>query len=64
MIPAFPPSVKLDIKNPETRRVRCLGHIINLAAKALLFGEDVDALELTTQRPRAWPPGGPARELV
>jgi hypothetical protein len=38
----------LDIKNPDTRRVRYLDHIINLAAKAFLFGEDVDAFELIT----------------
>jgi hypothetical protein len=27
------------------RRGRCIGHIINLAAKALLFGNDLDAFE-------------------
>ena len=27
------------------RRSRCLGHIINLAAKAFLFGNDVEAFE-------------------
>jgi hypothetical protein len=42
----------LDIKNPKTRRVRCLGHIINLAAKAFLFSEDVDAFKLTTNNAR------------
>jgi hypothetical protein len=34
-----------DIKEPDSRRVRCLGHIINLAAKAFLFGKDADAFE-------------------
>jgi hypothetical protein len=27
------------------RRGRCIGHIVNLAAKALLFGKDLDAFE-------------------
>jgi hypothetical protein len=34
-----------DIKDSNSRRVRCLGHIINLAAKAFLFGKNVDAFE-------------------
>jgi hypothetical protein len=34
-----------DLKDPDSRRVRCLGHIINLAAKAFLFGKDADAFE-------------------
>jgi hypothetical protein len=42
----------LDIKNPKTRRVRCLDHIINLAAKAFLFDKDVDAFKLTTNNAR------------
>jgi hypothetical protein len=29
-----------DIKAPDNRRERCLGHILNLAAKAFLFGKD------------------------
>ena len=32
--------------NPEHRRLRCWGHIINLAAKAFLSGTDSDAFEL------------------
>ena len=28
------------------RRLRCYGHVINLAAKAFLFGDDLDAFEL------------------
>jgi hypothetical protein len=35
-----------DIQNPGTRRVRCLGHILNLAAKAFLFGKDPDSFEV------------------
>lgn len=34
-----------DISFPKHRRVRCLGHIINLAAKAFLFAEDKDSFE-------------------
>jgi hypothetical protein len=30
----------------KRRRVRCFGHTLNLAAKALLFGKCADALEL------------------
>jgi hypothetical protein len=33
------------LEDPDSRRVRCLGHIINLAAKAFLFGKDADAFE-------------------
>ena len=29
-----------DIKDPDSRRVRCLGHILNLAVEAFLFGTD------------------------
>jgi hypothetical protein len=32
--------------------VRCLGHIINLAAKAFLFGKDADAFEDGTDTAR------------
>ena len=35
--------IRPDIKDPDSRRVRCVGHIINLAAKAFLFGKDADA---------------------
>jgi hypothetical protein len=34
-----------DIKNPDSRRIRYLGYIINLAAKAFLFGKNVDAFK-------------------
>jgi hypothetical protein len=35
-----------DIKHPESRRVRCLGHILNLAVKAFLFGHDPESFEV------------------
>jgi hypothetical protein len=41
-----------DIKEPDSRRVRCLGHILNLAAKAFLFGKDADAFEEDTNSKR------------
>jgi hypothetical protein len=41
-----------DIKDPDSRRVRCLGHIINLAAKAFLFGKNADAFEDSTDAAR------------
>lgn len=31
--------------DPVQRRVRCIGHILNLVVKALLFGKDADAFE-------------------
>jgi hypothetical protein len=34
-----------NLKDPDSRRVRCLGHIINLAAKAFLFKKDADAFK-------------------
>jgi hypothetical protein len=34
-----------DIQYPQKRRVRCLGDIINLAARAFLFGNDPASLE-------------------
>jgi hypothetical protein len=41
-----------EIKDPNSRRVRCLGYIINLAAKAFLFGKNADAFEDTTDLAR------------
>jgi hypothetical protein len=38
--------IRPDIKEPDGRRVRCLGHIINLVAKAFLFGNDEESLEV------------------
>ena len=37
-----------DIKEPNSKRVRCLEHILNLAAKAFLFGKDADAFKKNT----------------
>jgi hypothetical protein len=34
------------IADPKKRRLYCFGHIVNLAAKAFLFGEEVEAFEL------------------
>jgi hypothetical protein len=34
-----------DLKDPDSRKVRYLGYIINLVAKAFLFGKDADAFE-------------------
>ena len=31
--------------SPNHLRLRCLGHILNLAAKALLFGKSAEAFE-------------------
>jgi hypothetical protein len=44
--------LRLDIKEPDSRRVRCLGYIINLSAKAFLFGNDSDAFKLITNNTR------------
>jgi len=35
---------------PQERRIRCIGHVINLIVKRLLFGSDVAALESETVR--------------
>lgn len=37
--------LKSDINDPDSRRVRCVGHIINLIAKAFLFGNHEYAFE-------------------
>jgi hypothetical protein len=34
-----------DLKDFDSRRSRCIGHVINLAAKAFIFGQDVKAFE-------------------
>lgn len=33
-------------RDPSSRRARCIGHIINLAAKDFLFGKNIDEFEL------------------
>ena len=38
-----------DLKDPDFKRVRYLGHIINLAAKAFLFGKDADVFKEESQ---------------
>jgi hypothetical protein len=37
--------------NPTTRRLRCTGHIINLAVKAFLFGNSTEAIRDETYQP-------------
>jgi len=34
-----------SVKKRTSRRLRCLGHVINLAAKAFLYGKEADAFE-------------------
>jgi len=38
-----------DIQDLDSRRVRCLGHIVNLAAKAFLFSKDPDSFEANSR---------------
>jgi hypothetical protein len=45
-------TIRPDIDNIKGRRSRCLGHIINLAAQALIFGTDIDAFEATQAQDR------------
>ena len=57
----------------QERRLRCWGHVLNLAAKAFLFGKDADAFEMedntytTLRREReqleAWRKQGPVGKL-
>jgi hypothetical protein len=42
-IEALAEEFEFDVKE---RRLRCAGHIINLMARQILFGEDLDAFEL------------------
>ena len=44
--------LRRDIKDLDSRRVRCLSYIINLLVKAFLFREDSDVFELTTNNAR------------
>ncbi|OAA52146.1 Ribonuclease H-like protein [Cordyceps fumosorosea ARSEF 2679] len=39
--------------DPVRRRVRCVGHILNLVVKSLLFGKDVEAFEDTVAKGEA-----------
>jgi hypothetical protein len=63
-----------DIRQPRARRVRCLGHIINLAAKAFLFNRDRDSfknVEISNSVPmtalkveiKFWRTKGPLKKL-
>ena len=36
-------------RDPTALRSRCLGHIINLATKAFIFGKNVDAFEVVVE---------------
>jgi hypothetical protein len=36
--------IKLGFK-PKSQRIRCFGHILNLVAKALLFGHSVNTFK-------------------
>jgi hypothetical protein len=38
-----------NIKDPNSRCLRCSGHIINLAVKAFLFGKNADTFEEDSQ---------------
>jgi hypothetical protein len=40
--------LRLNIKNPNNRRVKCLKHILNFTAKAFFFEIDVDSFKEKT----------------
>ena len=44
-------SEELDF-NAKHRRLRCMGHILNLVARSILFGSDPDALQMDTDKAR------------
>jgi hypothetical protein len=48
---------------PLERRLRCMGHIMNLVVKALLFGREKVALETTVEEITAWRKVGPIGKL-
>ena len=60
-------------KTIKTRRIRCFGHVVNLAAKAFLFGQNADAFEIEDninmtlgkeiEEKRAWRTHGPVGKL-
>ena len=66
----FPGATEDDV---DERRLRCWGHVLNLVAKAFLFGTDANAFELedeanTTlereqERLKAWRKKGPVGKL-
>lgn len=44
LFPRFMPQI--DDKGVKARRIRCFGHVLNLVAKAFLFGEESDGFEI------------------
>lgn len=44
-IPSVLRQLRPDLKDFDSRRSRCIRHVINLAAKAFIFGQDVKAFE-------------------
>jgi len=62
-----------NIKEPDSRRVRYLGYILNLIVKAFLFNKDADAFESDTDSKRGnayiekfrelWRKKGPIRKF-
>ena len=38
--------------NMKERRLRCMGHVINLIVRAILFGKDVSALQCELEQPK------------
>jgi hypothetical protein len=39
----------MELKDIKARRMRCYGHILNLVARAFLFGKDADSFELQSE---------------
>jgi hypothetical protein len=46
-------NLRPDIKDPDTKRVRYLKHILNLTAKAFLFRKDTKSFEEETNQKRS-----------
>src|SRR5579859_3576779 len=44
----------LTIMTTGERRLQCFRHILNLVVKALLFGKDIDALEISSAEFATW----------
>jgi hypothetical protein len=63
IIRAILTSLRPDIKDPDSRRIRCLRYIINLAVKAFLFGKDAEAFEEESQTKKALSKLEAVREL-
>ena len=62
-------AMEMDME-PEKNRLRCMGHVLNLTARAILFGNDVDALQESLENPLSamdevgiWRKKGPIGEL-